>query len=56
MQLASGKQVVAEGVMTRELAAFLRAYDIAYAQGYFFGVPAPPESITVDSTQAVCAA
>jgi diguanylate cyclase (GGDEF)-like protein len=53
---ALGKEVVAEGVRTRELAAFLRAYDIAFAQGYFFGVPAPPESITVDSTQAVCAA
>ncbi|HEX9683839.1 MAG TPA: EAL domain-containing protein [Acidimicrobiales bacterium] len=37
-----GKVVVAEGVETSEQADVLRALDADFAQGFFFGAPAPP--------------
>jgi EAL domain-containing protein (putative c-di-GMP-specific phosphodiesterase class I) len=50
---ALGKRVVAEGVETAEGAEALKAYDIRYAQGYFFGRPAPAESILAEQRQPV---
>ena len=40
-----GVQVVAEGVETAELVEILRSLDCQFAQGYFFGRPAPADEV-----------
>ncbi|HTX92591.1 MAG TPA: DUF5305 family protein, partial [Anaerolineales bacterium] len=41
-----GLNVVAEGVETKDQLGFLREKQCTYAQGYFFGRPAPADEIT----------
>jgi diguanylate cyclase (GGDEF)-like protein/PAS domain S-box-containing protein len=53
---ALGKEVVAEGVETEQVAAALRAADVRYAQGYLFGAPAPAAAVATGSAQAPRAA
>ena len=49
---ATGKQTVAEGIETEEVAAMLRAFGVDYGQGFLWHAPAPLATLLEPSAAA----